>query len=175
MKISNGVRKTYFLPNKLRKELKEIWGIPIFGRHPPSAQKKEVAKKFKEFCQRKKFKKIITVGDYCSLNLSSDVKIFDGKIKRKKIRKLLKFSLKCANPPGTIQKEVWPVIKKAIRNKENIFIDGEEDLLVIPSVLLAKKGTAVVYGFPEKGICLIEVSAQVKKDFKELLKKFHSQ
>ncbi|PJA83031.1 MAG: DUF359 domain-containing protein, partial [Candidatus Nealsonbacteria bacterium CG_4_9_14_3_um_filter_37_29] len=48
----------------------------------------------------------------------------------------------------------------------------EEDLLVIPSVLLSEKNTAVIYGFPEKGVCLIEVSTKMKKDLKELLKKF---
>ncbi len=158
--------KTYFLPAELKKELRKIWGIPIFGR------KKQVAMKFKEFCQKKKFKKIITVGDYCSLNLPSDVKIFDGKIKRKRIKKLPKFSLSCDNPPGTIQKGVWPVIKKAIKNKENVFVAGEEDLLVIPCVLLSKKKVVVIYGLVDKGVCLIEVSPKVKKTFKELLKKF---
>ena len=161
--------KTYFLTDKLRDELRKIWGIPIFGK------KSGVKKKFQQVLKEKKFKKVITVGDYCSLALPSDIKIFDGKIKRRKIKKLPKFSLSCANPPGTIQKEVWPVIKKAIKNNENVFVNGEEDLLVIPAVLLSEKNTAVVYGFPEKGVCLIEVSPLVKKDFKELLKKFHSQ
>lgn len=159
--------KTYFLPEKLRPELKKIWGELILGRE------KEVEKKFKEICQKKKFKKIITVGDYCSLVLPSDIKIFDGKIKRKKIKKLPKFSLSCRNPAGTIDKKVWPIIKKALKNKENVFVDGEEDLLVIPAVLLSEKNTAVIYGFPEKGVCLIEVSPQVKKTFKELLQKFN--
>lgn len=161
------MRKTYFLPPKLRKELRKIWGIPIFGK------KKVVTKKFGKFLEKKKFKKIITVGDYCSLALPSDIKIFDGKIKRRKIKKSLKFSLSCANPPGTVQKKVWPVLKKAIKNNKNVFIEGEEDLLVIPCVLLSEKNTAVVYGFPEKGICLIEVSPQIKKVFKKLLKKFY--
>ena len=161
-------RKTYFLPNKLRKDLRKIWGIPIFNG------REKVVRKFKKFIQEKKFKKIITVGDYCSLTLSSDVKIFDGKIKRKTIKKLPKFSLSCRNPAGTIQKEVWSVLKKAIGNNENVFVDGEEDLLVIPSVLLSKKNTAVVYGFPEKGVCLIGVSSQTKKVFKELLQKFET-
>ena len=160
--------ETYLLPTKLKKELRKIWGIPIFG------QKKEVLKKFKEFCQKKKFKKVITVGDYCSLYLPSDIKIFDGKIKRRKIKKLPKFSLSCQNPAGTIQKEVWPIIKKAIKEKKNVFVDGEEDLLVIPCVLLSEKNTAVVYGFSEKGVCLIKVSSAVKKTFKELLKKFYT-
>jgi uncharacterized protein (UPF0218 family) len=160
--------KTYFLPTELRKELRKIWGIPIFGR------KKQVAIKFKEICQKRKFKKIITVGDYCSLNLPSDVKIFDGKIKRKRVKIPFSWSFSCSNSPGTIQKEVWPVIKKAIRNKGNIFIDGEEDLLVIPCVLLSEKKMAVIYGLADKGVCLIEVSSEVKKTFKELLKKFQT-
>jgi len=158
--------KTYILPASLRKELRKIWGIPIFGR------KKQVAIKFKEFCRKRKFKKIITVGDYCSLNLPSNIKIFDGKIKREGIKIPLRFSLSCQNPPGTIRKEVWPIFKKAIKNNQNIFIDGEEDLLVIPCVLLSEKNTAVVYGFPDKGVCFIEVTPKIKKTLKELLSRF---
>jgi len=162
--------KTYFLPKDLQPELRKIWGIPILGK------KNGVAKKFKGLVQKKKFKKVITVGDYCSFNLSSDIKIFDGKIKRKKIKIPLKwgadFSLNCSNPPSTIQKEVWPIIKKAIKENKNVFVEGEEDLLVIPSVLLSEKNSVVVYGFPGKGICLIEVSPKIKKVFKEILKKF---
>ena len=158
--------KTCFLPKELRPELRKIWGIPLFNGE------KEVLKKFQQFTKKRRFKKIITVGDYCSLTLPSDIKIFDGKIKRVKIKKLPKFSLCCSNPPGTIQKEVWKVLKKAIKNQENIFVDGEEDLLVIPAVLLSANKTAVVYGFPDKGICLIEVSPKIKRDLKELLKNF---
>jgi hypothetical protein len=159
--------ETYFLPEKLRSELRKIWGMPLFNG------KEEILKKFQQFIKEKEFKKIITVGDYCSLTLPSDVKIFDGRIKRRKIKKLPKFSLSCGNPAGTIQKEVWPILKTAIKNNKNVFIEGEEDLLVIPCVLLAEKNTAVVYGFPERGVCLIEVSSQIKKVFKELLSKFN--
>ena len=154
------------MPKKVRPELRKIWGVPLFNGG------RGVLDKFRQFVKKEKFKKIITVGDYCSLNLPSDIKIFDGKIKRRETGKLPKFSLSCSNPPGTIQKEVWPVIRKAIKNKENVFIKGEEDLLVIPVVLLSEKNTAVVYGFPSKGVCLIEVLPQIKKTFKELLKKF---
>jgi uncharacterized protein (UPF0218 family) len=162
----NKIMKTYFLPANLKKELRKVWGIPIFGKE------KEVAEKFRNIAQEKKFKKIITVGDYCSLTLLSDVKIFDGKIKRKKIEKTPPFSLQCSNQAGTIQPEVWPIIKEAIGENKNVFVKGEEDLLVIPSVLLSSKKTAVVYGLYQKGICLIEVTPEIKKTLKELLKKF---
>jgi len=160
------MRKTYFLLNPLRKELRKVWGTPLFNGRG------EVLKKFQRFTKKKKFRKIITVGDCCSKNLPSDVKIFDGRIKRKKIKKIAKFSLRGTNPPGTIQKEVWPLLKTAIKDNKNVFIEGEEDLLVIPSVLLAEKNTAVVYGFPEKGVCLIGVTFKTKEKFKRLLKKF---
>ena len=44
--------------------------------------------------------------------------------------------------------------------------------MVIPSVLISRKKTAVVYGFTSKGIYLIEVSPRIKKGFRKLLKKF---
>ncbi|MBU4299239.1 GTP-dependent dephospho-CoA kinase family protein [Patescibacteria group bacterium] len=161
--------KTYILPVELRKRLKKPFGISILGK------KKEVRDKFQQLLAKKKFKKIITVGDYCSLTLPSDIKIFDGKIKRKKINPQPKFgggTLRCSNPRGTIQKGVWQIIKKAIKENKNVFVKGEEDLLAIPAVLLAGKNTTVVYGLPDKGICLIEISSKTKKIFKELLKKF---
>jgi len=156
----------YYLPKNLRGELRKIWGNPLFG------SKKEILKEFKNSCKKRGYKKIITVGDYCSLILPADVKIFDGKIKRKTVKNIPQFSLTCSNLPGTIQKKVWLKIKKAIKDEKNLFIKGEEDLLVIPVVLLSEERTAVIYGFPGKGICLIEVTPQVKKDLKELLKKF---
>jgi len=158
--------KTYLLPAALRKRLRKHLGISILGK------KKEVTEKFQRLLKRKKFSKIITVGDYCSLTLPSDVKIFDGRIKRRKIKKILPFSLKCSNPRGTIQKGVWQTIKKAIKENKNVFVKGEEDLLTIPAVLLAGKNTAVVYGLPNKGICLVNASPKTKKKFKEILKKF---
>lgn len=158
--------RTYYLPNELRKQLRRVWGISFFG------SKKEIVKKFKEFCGEKKFKKIITVGDYCSLNLPSDIKIFDGRIGRNKRVPLQKYSYSCWNPPASINKEVWKILKKALAENGGVFIDGEEDLLVIPSVLLARKKDAIVYGFANRGACLIEVSSKIKKTFRKLLEQF---
>jgi len=164
------MKKTYYLLNPLREELGKIWGVPFFGSD------KEVIKKFKNFCRKKKFKKVITVGDYCSKILPSSIKIFDGKIERNKPsclpRKIPKGFLRCSNPPASINKEVWGVLKKALSKNKNVFVEGEEDLLVIPGVLLAKTGEAVVYGLAGKGIGLIEVSPKVKREFQKLLGRF---
>ncbi|MGB9598790.1 MAG: DUF359 domain-containing protein [Minisyncoccales bacterium] len=161
--------KTYFLPKELKSKLRKVWGIPIFGK------RKRVKERFLKFIEKKGGKKIIAVGDYCSFSLPADVKIFDGKIRRKKINLPPKFgcgALKCKNPPGTIQAEVWPKIKKAIKENKNLFVEGEEDLLVIPAVLVSPKNSLVIYGFPKKGICAIEVNQKIKKKIKNLLKLF---
>jgi len=160
------ITKTYYLPKKLRPVLKKVWGISVFGENHT------VFKKCQKIIKQKGFKKIITVGDYCSLSLPSDVKIFDNRIQRKVVENNLPYSLEFINPAGTIQKQAWKIIDQAIKQERNIFVKGEEDLLVIPVVLLSPKNTVIIYGLPGKGVCLIESSAKIKKELKELLKKF---
>lgn len=159
-------RKTLYLPVDLRQELKKPWGICLWG------SPEEVEKKYQETIREKRLKTIITIGDRCSLLLSSDIKVFDGLINRKKVAHDLSSTLCCKNPPATIQKSCWPVLKKAISTNQNVRVEGEEDLLVIPAVLLSEQGTGIVYGLLDKGICLIEVSPQIKKRFRELLSQF---
>lgn len=158
--------KTYFLPEEFRPKLKEIFGTPIFGTTS------SVAKQYNKLIKEKEYSKIITVGDYCSKHLRSDIKIFDGKVQRKTFKKRMDYSLSFINQPATIQKEAWDIVKKAIKENKHVYVEGEEDLIVIPAVLLAKNGTAVVYGFPKKGVCVLEASDGLKKQFREFLKNF---
>lgn len=178
--------ETFYLTNKLRKELKKPFGTLITG------SRSEVEKKFKKILQTKKFKRVITVGDYCSFALFSNIKILNGRIGRNNdlslpcqpntlyysfCQKYKKFQsqknfLSCSNPSSSINKTVWKTIKTALKKNKNIFVKGEEDLLVIPCVLLAQPKDLIVYGFPNKGVCLIEVSSVIKKDIKKLLLTF---
>ena len=159
--------KTLFMTNELRKTLGKSLGLPIFGN------KAAVAKKFEK--QRKKFTKIITVGDYCSSALASDVKIFDGKTQRNKQFSLQKYSFLFPNPPASINRRAWHVLEEAINQNKNVYVKGEEDLLAIPAILLSEPGTAVIYGIPEKGICLIEGSDEIKKNIEKILCKFREE
>ncbi len=158
--------ESLYLTNSLREELKKPLGRLILGNE------KEIREKIKKIIKKEKIKKIITVGDYCSLTLPSEVKIFDGRIKRNKQIPLLKYSLSVPNPPASIYKKVWKVLKRAIEEKRNLFIQGEEDLLVLPSVILAENGDIVVYGVLGKGICLIKVSDKSKQKGQEILNRF---
>ena len=158
--------KTLYLTNDLREELKKPFGSPIFGK------KTEIIRDFKKIIKNRKLKRIICVGDYCSLTLPADIKIFDGRIRRNKRVCTQEHFLSCKNPPASIDVGVWRVIKKALKNNENVFVEGEEDLLVIPCVLLAKNRDGVVYGLPDRGVSLVEVSAKTKNKAREILGKF---
>lgn len=158
--------KNYILPEKNRLGIQKIWGKPLFGTE------EDVIRRYQEIISKKKYKLIITVGDYCSHHLQSDIKVFDKKVQRKDFNQKHGCALTINNPPGTIAKEAWDAIKEAIENKTNLCINGEEDLLVIPAVILAKSKTLIVYGFPNKGICLVEASLKNKTIFSLALKKY---
>jgi hypothetical protein len=65
--------------------------------------------------------------------------------------------------------EAWIAIAIGLRKKSRIVVNGEEDLLVIPAVLLAKNGSAVVYGQPGRGMVLIKVTEKKKDIIQKLL------
>jgi len=160
--------KTLILPKNLTPELRKPWGKLFEGK------RKEIKRKVGEWLKRKKFKKIICVGDLVSKDFFATTKIFDGKIRRKKTKINLIWHLKVKNERSKIEKEVWGKIKKAIKENKNLFVEGEEDLLVIPAVLLSPKNSVVIYGLFKKGVCAIEVSEKMKRKIKNLLKRFVS-
>ena len=126
---------------------------------------------------------IISIGDETTNNLlNADVipkiGIIDNTIKRKISKHKIKYNaltLNTFNPPGTITQELCITIKKAfsISDKSNILIvvDGEEDLAVIPCVLMAPENSIILYGQPGEGLVLVKAD-KVKEKAKELLDNF---
>ncbi|NLZ30544.1 MAG: DUF359 domain-containing protein [Methanomicrobiales archaeon] len=77
------------------------------------------------------------------------------------------------NPPGTITDELVGVIDDVVRDPPGvIFVDGEEDLAVIPLVLAAPAGAAVLYGQPGEGVVLRIVDALAKQEAEAILRVF---
>ena len=147
-----------------------------------SILRKELKKPFgKVFKKIEEKHPMITVGDYCSVkalekNIVPDLMIYDGKVKRKPApdmkKKLDKFpckTIEVKNKPGTISDETWIAIELALKEKTKIKVDGEEDLLVIPCVDLAKEGTTIYYGQPDEGIVKITVDKNTKKRIKKII------
>ncbi|MDE2026432.1 MAG: pantetheine-phosphate adenylyltransferase [Patescibacteria group bacterium] len=82
-----------------------------------------------------------------------------------------------SNPPGSITPALWETIKKAVINLKKgdstvITVDGEEDLAVLPLVLVLPLGFTIYYGQPGKGIVQVTVNEDTKERAKGLLRQF---
>ena len=130
-----------------------------------------------------------TVGDVTTLlflshKLAPSVSVVDFQVKRKPLAasKVVKLKLAkakkffCKNPAGSItagaQKSVASAVKKAIGGKNSVvFVDGEEDLLLLPLVLAVPEDSMLFYGQPNKGVVAVKATRAKKKRVRELLKK----
>ncbi|MHA1902934.1 MAG: DUF359 domain-containing protein, partial [Candidatus Thorarchaeota archaeon] len=64
------------------------------------------------------------------------------------------------NPAATIYPEAWSAIDTAINDgvKSLVIVEGEEDLMGFPAVLLAPVGSVMLYGQPDVGIVWVPVT-----------------
>jgi uncharacterized protein (UPF0218 family) len=133
----------------------------------------------KKLIQEEKPSAVISVGDIVSLHMIKhgivlDVLIVDNKTMRKPIPPITVDSdqtLSAKNPPGMITDEAWDVIKRAVNQKglTKVIIEGEEDLLTVVTVLSAPKDALVIYGQPNKGIVVVKVNEETKKQMHNIL------
>lgn len=155
---------------------------------------------------RKDPKKIVTVGDattqyFHSLGIRQQLSVVDFLIERKPTHQNLQDLgflgneniVRVKNSQGKIEKQVWSIFQKTIEHlaeKETIIVvDGEDDLLVIPLILLLPIGFSLFYGQPalpiaqrlastqargesKQGVVLVEITEQVKYETYRLLKQF---
>ena len=114
---------------------------------------------------------LISVGDQTTKNLVDidlipDLGIIDNRIQRKDhnydiIR--TENILDADNPAGTITENLWETIDEAIsltlEDNENriIVVKGEEDLAVLPCLLIAPEDAVILYGQPNEGLVFVNV------------------
>ena len=120
-----------------------------------------------------KSKMIITVGDATTerliqLGIIPSVQIVDGRemrVKRALPLSKIENQIKASNPAGHVSREALMALSSAMKAKKpiRIVIDGEEDLLTLPSVALSPDGTSVLYGQPKRGIVIIKVNRESKR------------
>ncbi len=115
---------------------------------------------------------VIAVGDVTCDTLSKqgytpDVSIVDGITKRGLFEGDFSGEVEyhIYNPAAVLYPEAWSVVDTAIydRKKSLIIVDGEEDLMGFPAVLLAPNGAVMVYGQPDVGIVWVPVTEENKK------------
>ncbi len=128
---------------------------------------------------------IICVGDKVTLTceklgISPKLVIVDFKVMRKKVsakekKRIQGFgSVKLAakNPAGTITVDAWNRVVEAFEipgAKVRLEIDGEEDLLTLAAILNAEIGDTIIYGQPKKGVVVIKVTPEKKREIADML------
>jgi len=115
---------------------------------------------------------VVTVGDRVTetigrMGRAPDVQIVDGLENRSK-RRLPDVpssrTIRVSNPPATITETAIAGIKDAFKGRKpvRVLVDGEEDLLAIPAVVLAPLSATVFYGQPGVGIVLVKATPAAK-------------
>ena len=123
---------------------------------------------------------VITIGDATSeilikMGLVPFLQIVDGKEKRHERELPLDDSivtnLYCVNPPGEITQESIDIIKKSFNAKPpiRILVDGEEDLLVLPTCLFSPESYVVMYGQPNEGLVIVRITNEVREKVQNIV------
>lgn len=128
----------------------------------------------------------IAVGDIAVIsllqqNIKLNLSLVDLKTKRKPaFSSLDKLGLPstadfiASNPPSSITPDLITALQQSLINyhrKQVILVKGEEDLSVLPAILLSPLNTAIFYGQPEEGLVYIRVTETTKQKALSLLQK----
>lgn len=127
-------------------------------------------------------RKVYAVGDVVTHNLHKKgitpaIAVVDGQTMRSPCNRLPDLHGECirvANPAGTITDELTAALRQAVEKTDpvTIFVEGEEDLAVIPLVIAAPDGAIVLYGQPREGVVVRPVDDSARKSAQNLLNHF---
>ncbi len=102
-----------------------------------------------------------------------DVSVVDYRTMRREVapgRTAYGTIFQAANPAGTIELAAWEALGEAIgRRRSLLIVQGEEDLLVLPAILLAPERSFVIYGQPRDGMVVVRVSREKKAEIQEII------
>jgi GTP-dependent dephospho-CoA kinase len=124
---------------------------------------------------------VYTVGDVVTHRLIQqgiipDIAIIDGYSMRVPCQRgpeRLDHCIRVRNPPGTITDELIRELDSAVAHPPVLlYVEGEEDLAVIPLVIAAPDGAMILYGQPHQGVVLRTVDAAAKNEARSLLSIF---
>lgn len=122
---------------------------------------------------------IISVGDRTTekmidFGLIPSLQIIDGQEKREK-RDPPKLEnateLTVDNPAAEITSESISMIKKAftLQSPVRLFVNGEEDLLVLPVCIHAPENAVALYGQPNEGLVIVQITPEIRNKVQTLL------
>lgn len=170
---SNLFKSSLSLPDQLREKLRFPLG--------------NVCKNTKELVavlKKNKPTMVLSVGDIVTAELKKakmipDIAIIDLKSRRINLEVTDKKRVKkYKNEAGTINFESASVVNKAIekhltgKKSQTIVIQGEEDLLTLPAVLLAPLGSIICYGHWELGAIAVPATEEIKDNIAQIIRLF---
>ncbi len=125
--------------------------------------------------------RIVSVGDEASHTIHSegitpDVFIVDGKVRRRPAKNTVDIrcgTIKAKNETGYVSNDLWKAVDKALKAEKpvRVDVDGEEDMAVLPVMLLAGEGHSVIYGLFDRGVCVVKLDGDSRKAARKLLKR----
>ena len=176
MNLLNQVKPgSYFLPKDQRQYFKAPLGQII--KNP-----QDIVKFIIKLSHNDLIPKVITVGDvttqvFVEQSLIPDIAIIDEYVQRKRVP-LVEIEnvsiVEISNQAGHIMQHAWIEIINSLKIEDNkiiIKIIGEEDLLVLPTIIEAPLDSKVLYGQPNEGLVVVSVTEEVKKSVYELIRK----
>lgn len=149
------------IPDWIRKELKKPLG--------------KLHKDFKAVTRLSRTRRIIAVGDVCTLSLLAmgikpHLAVFDYRLMRHRLDpgmiNILKLHFKkpkkYRNPPGTLSDKILADASRLIAKGGAVFIEGEEDLTALAFIAGASRADIIVYGQPGEGLVVVEPDKKIK-------------
>ncbi|UPV76282.1 GTP-dependent dephospho-CoA kinase family protein [Halorussus limi] len=129
---------------------------------------------------------LVAVGDVVTYHLeragvAPDVAVVDGLTKREEVEDRVaegvarlggeSREVRVENPAGAVSGELARELKAAIADPEPtvLVVSGEEDLATLPAIVAAPLGASVVYGQPDEGMVLADVTDEAKAEVRDLL------
>ncbi|MFC6951971.1 GTP-dependent dephospho-CoA kinase family protein [Halorubellus litoreus] len=126
---------------------------------------------------------LVAVGDIVTYHFlqagrEPDVAVVDEHTKREVVDDAVRDAVvhpdvTVANPAGALSAALVRALGDAVAAAEptTVFVDGEEDLAVLPAVMVAPVGASVVYGQPDAGMVHVPVTEETKAEFRALLER----
>ncbi|MEM4576671.1 MAG: DUF359 domain-containing protein [Candidatus Nezhaarchaeales archaeon] len=164
--------KAYKVDENIRRELSKPWGQVITNEEIAAGE-------LEKNLERMEARIILTVGDvttntFLERGIKPKVAIVDSKTLRGPyhvdLTSKMEVVAEVINPPGHVAVKAIEVISRVIERGGLVVVKGEEDLLVIPSILALPEGAVVAYGQPNVGVVLIKVDKDKKEKVKEVLR-----
>lgn len=129
---------------------------------------------------------LIAVGDVVTYHferagVTPDVSVVDGLTKRGEVEDSVAEGVArlgdearevhVENPAAALTRELLTALCDAIDDPDPtvLVVEGEEDLVALPAIVAAPLDASVVYGQPDEGMVLVEVTEDAKEDMRDLL------